>query len=222
MYKDTTYKEKIVLLKKWAPVLLDPIKKELKNDHIRQDWGFARKYLAGKNLNKMTLEDLVQAYMTAITTEESGEQIAEFITNRWMLKNTEMYHFFEQRLSQINPNFSEIDQIRNEAASQMVNEAVAHFGAPRTYLFGVLNSVAFSPEIFAQLSQKADEAKLRENEEEEEQAKASTFEELKKNQEREIARLIDKYEKKLAGMQKKYLDDTTSLKKQLATLQRKL
>jgi hypothetical protein len=45
---------------------------------------------------------------------------------------------------------------------------------------------------------------------------------LEKAYEREIARLTDKYEKKLQGLQKKYLFDTEALKKQIATLQRKL
>ena len=37
-----------------------------------------------------------------------------------------------------------------------------------------------------------------------------------------MARLTDKYEKKLMGLQKKYQLDQEALKKQLAALQRKL
>ncbi len=40
--------------------------------------------------------------------------------------------------------------------------------------------------------------------------------------EREIARLTDKYEKKLAGLQKKYITDMENFKKQISQLQRKL
>jgi hypothetical protein len=43
-----------------------------------------------------------------------------------------------------------------------------------------------------------------------------------KSFELKMQRLVDKYEKRLSGLEKKYLNDTDILKKQIANLQKKL
>ncbi len=54
------------------------------------------------------------------------------------------------------------------------------------------------------------------------QQEAKSVEQIKRHCEQEVARLTDKYEKKLLGMQKKYAIDTAQLKKQIGMLQKKL
>ena len=100
MLKDATYKEKYNALKNWMPAIVDVVKKDLKNEHLKTDFVFAKRYFAGKNLNKLTNEELVAGYASAIQQEEKGEEIAEFITNRWLIKNSELYGFFEEELKE--------------------------------------------------------------------------------------------------------------------------
>ena len=45
---------------------------------------------------------------------------------------------------------------------------------------------------------------------------------MQSHYDQQITRLTDKYEKKLQGMQKKYIQDIETLKKQITLLQRKL
>lgn len=222
MLKDVTYKEKFQILDPWMLQIIGSVKKDLKNEHLKNDWQFAKKYFANKNIAKLTTEELTEGYRLAFASEDAGEALAEYISNRWLLKNTEMYHFFEEKLQQINPNFSDLVELEKEKAHTLMEESISHFGAPNTYMFSVINSVVFPKEIYDKLSKQAQHA-AKENE-----IHAQAMEEkmsvdmIHQHYQQQIARLTDKYEKKLLGMQKKYTQDVETLKKQVCTLQRKL
>lgn len=222
MYKNATYKEKFAALREWIPSIIETVKKDLKNEHLKKDFSFVKKFLATKNLNKVTTEDLAHAYQKAIEEEERGEEIAEFIASRWLLKNSELYAFFEQQLSQMYPDFTALEELKPEEAKQLIESASNEFGPPQTYLFAVLNSVVFPDESFKTLKSQAQQHQEKQQQESHELAERLTVETMQKGFEREIARLTDKYEKKLSGLQKKYVQDTESLKKLLSQLQRKL
>lgn len=222
MYRDTTYKEKFAILKAWVPEILEVVKKDLRNEHLKQDFMFVKKYFPGKSLNKITLEDMVEGYQTAIASEENGEKIAEFISNRWMLQKTDVYGFFETELTKIDPNFSDIQEIPSNAAKPLIGRSIDEFGALDTYLFAVLNSVAFSKGEFEALEKLATAEEKARIEETERLNESESFDALKAEFEQKLIRLEDKYEKKLSGMQKKYVTETEMLKKQIANLQRKL
>ncbi len=222
MQKNATYKEKFELLKPWLPALIGAVKKDLKNDHLKRDPQFCKRFLAGKNLGKLEDRDLVEAYMTAIQESDNGEAIAEFIANRWLLKVGDLYHFFEQHLSAINPNFAELEELSLEDAKKLSAASVAEFGASKSYLFAVINSVVFPESVFQALAKQAEQSKKLEEKESLELSEKHSIEALKLGYEQHIARLTDKYEKKLSGLQKKYATDMEALKKQLVLLQRKL
>lgn len=221
MLKEATYKEKFVLLKNWMPSIIEAVKKDLKNEHLKQDFLFIKKYFPGKNINKLSSEELVQGYFAAVQSEDNGEDIAEFITNRWLLKNGDIYNYFETELRKINPDFTAIQKIEEPQAKRMVEESTKEFGAESTYLFSVINSVAFSDDIFADLSRKAEHEAKSAKQQAEESFARQNVEQMQRSFEQQIARLSDKYEKKLSGLQKKYIQDTEALKKQISALQRK-
>lgn len=221
MLTETTYKEKFSQLSFWLPSIIDSIKKDLKNEHLKNDWNFVRTYFPGKNPAKLVTEELVDAYSQALANSEGAEQLAEFIANRWLLKHSELYYFFEQELKKINPNFNEITAVADAAALPIMESAIHTFGAPQAYLFCMLNSVAFSEKMFQTLSQKAEQGVKQMQKETESKLEQQSLENMQKNYEQQIARLTDKYEKKLLGLQRKYVQDTDSLKKQIAALQRK-
>ena len=223
MYKQATYKQKFAALNEWIPHIIDSVKKDLKNEHLKKDYLFAKKYFASKNINKLTSDELVEAYKQAIAeSDEAGEAIAEYISSRWIMKNTDVYNLFEMELSQINPNFSDIEELSNEHADQLIDASISEHGALNTYLFAVLNSVVLPKGHFDALQKRA-QAELEEEvaQLQDSQEKVS-MEKMQISFEQEIARLTDKYEKKLSGLQKKYHLDVDALKKQNAQLQRKL
>lgn len=222
MLKDTTYQEKFQMLDEWMEEIIDTVKRDLKTEHLKKDWAFFKKYFGEKNINKMSTEDLVQGYRSAIANAENGETIGEFIASRWLLKNTEIYQYFEAQLSSISSDFSSLTQLDLPHATKIMEGSVSQFGALKTYLFSVFNSVVFPESVFTQLRKKAQEQVKHEEKQHEETKGVMLLEDLRKSHERDIARLTDKYEKKLIGMQKKYLIDTEGFKKQIAHLQRKL
>lgn len=220
--EEMNYAQKYALLDEWLEHLVNEVKKDLRNDHLKKDWMFVKKYFNGKNVNKLTTEELVQGYRQALSEEEKAEELAEFITNRWLFKNSDVYNFFEHKLSQINPNFQEIKEIDLHKAENIVQEANSNFGALNTYLFAVLNSVAFPKSVFNSLSSQAKQEAMVQKKEEEEEISRLSHESMASLYEQKIARLTDKYEKKLLGLQKKYTVDMEALKKQVASLQRKM
>lgn len=222
MLKNTSYKDKLAMLSPWLTDIVDTIKKDLRQEHLGRDWNFVKQYLGGKNPNKATVEELSEAYKNAVANGENGEDIAEFICNRWMLKHTDLYSHFEQELSKLFPNFSELEEIDEAHSKTLVANAVKEYGAPNTYQFCVINSVVFPKKVFEELSKKAASEADHAKKEETAKQELKTIEDCKTNYEQQIARLTDKYEKKLGGLQKKYTTDVDALKKQLATLQRKL
>lgn len=222
MLNETTSKQKLLSLKNWLPSIIESIKKEIRQEHLKQDWVFVKKYLNGKNIQKTTLEELVEGYETAIREDEKGEEIAEFVANCWIMKHSEIYHFYEKALSKINPDFEKIHSIPENVADDILKESSEEFGSSNTYVFCILNSVAFPQDLMDKL---ATQVKQKERELKEiEQKQAIIEQEADKFQkyENEINRLKDKYEKKLAGLQKKYFTDTEALKKQISALHRKM
>lgn len=222
MYKNATYKQKFADLHQWVPLIIDSVKKDLKNEHLKKDFLFVKKFLSNKNINKVTVEELAQAYQKAINEEEKGEEIAEFIASRWLLKNSELYEFFERQLTQINPDFASLETLEPAQAKALIDAANREFSPADTYLFAVLNSVVFPDESFKSLRTEAEKHKHQQEKEIEETTAEQTLESFREAYQREIQRLTDKYEKKFLGLQKKYLQDTEGLKKQIAQLQRKL
>lgn len=222
MYKNASYKEKFADLQEWVPFLIESVKKDLRNEHLKKDVYFIKKFLSSKNIHKVTTEELAEAYQKAIREEEKGEELAEFITSRWLLKNSELYDFFEQQLSQMTSDFTTLDEIAPAQAQILIDTSIKQFGAPHTYLFSVLNSVVFPKESFQALKVKAQQHQAKEQEETQKAVEQRSIEQMQRHFECEIARLTDKYEKKLAGLQKKYVADVENLKKQVAQLQRKL
>lgn len=221
MIKEATYKEKFTLLKNWMPEILNSVKKDLKSDHLKKDFAFAKKYFTGKNPAKLTLEELVEGYNLAIDQEEKAEELAEFITNRWLLKNSEVYNFYERELSQINKDFTSLDHIEEALAQKIVQQSLLQFGAIKSYIFATLNSVVFPKKVFETLERQAYLEKEQSKEEESLEDKEKSLEEIMKRHEEEINKLTNKYEDKLQGLQNKYIRDVEMLKKQIANLQRK-
>ncbi len=222
MLKDATYKEKCLMLKPWMPQILETVKKDLKNEHLKKDFKFVKKYFAGKNINKLTSQDFVDAYLAALQQEENAEEIAEFLTNHWLLKNTELYNLFEEKLSKIAGDFTQLAEIDPIASQDIIEESITRFGAQRTYLFSVMNSVVFPKDIYEKLDVRAKEAMKKAEHDETIHQKHLASTSQKEHYEQQIARLTDKYEKKLSGMERKYFQDTEALKKQLTSLQKKL
>lgn len=221
MLKTMTYQEKFVILKNWIPEIIDQIKKDLRQDHLRRDIGFLKQYFQSKNPSKLSLDELVKGYAAGLSNSEIAEELGEFIANRWLLKNTDLYYFFEENLKKLTTDFEQLNELDPAFATKLSQDGCAHYGPIKTYLFVIMNSVVFPPKILEDLQGLAEKERDNKSLREEENTEARTWQEKERHYQTQISRLEDKYEKKLLGMQKKYQIDIESLKKQIAMLQKK-
>lgn len=222
MYKDTSYKEKFVVLQDWIPYFVDDIKKDLKAEHLANDRAFVKKYFQGKVIAKLKSEEMVPAYQEELKNGENAEQLCEFVSNRWLIKHSEIYDFFEQKLSQIDPNFTELEELAESDSKKLLEESSQQFGASPAYLFSVINSVVFPKKVYEEFAKRAARERETRKEEEAKAAENASWEARLQAAEENAARIKDRYEKKFSGLQKKYHQDVESLKKQVAILQRKV
>lgn len=202
-------------LKNWMHVILNAIKKDIKSDHLGSDPEFYRAHFGNRPQNRLTSEEIFNAYEKELV--QGNQELAEWVVNRWVFKNGDLYQIFAERLAKINPEFEKIETISVEESEKVLAGTVERFGAISTFLFVVLNGVVF-PESVREKLQKAAEAEKADLEKKglEEEGRES-LEKLLAAKEREIARLNDK----LIGVQKKYERDTEGLKKQIKALQKR-
>lgn len=207
---------KFAKVKLWENEIFQLIRKDIKGEYLRQHPQFVHKHFAKKAVDKLTAEEIINASIQEIA--DGSEEFAEWVIARWVMKNAEIYQYFATELVKINPKFDEITEIADESAERIIKEAVMQFGAKRTYLFAVMNSVSFSAKAFellkaAAIAQPAPAVQKQEGE---------SVEALKAHYETQIQKMTDKYEKRLQGIEKKYIVDTEGLKKQIAQLHKKL
>ncbi|MFN0064766.1 MAG: hypothetical protein ACKVOH_00865 [Chlamydiales bacterium] len=214
------YAEMFKLVDPWIGKILEAVKKDLKQEHLKKDREFCKRYFLGKNFNLVGVEEMIPAYRKEIMGGNTG--LGEFIASRWLLKNSDVYDFFESELSRITPDFEKLEMLEEKIALQLKRESLAQFGATKTYLFSVLNAVTFSPDIFAELREKALHETEQRDEKESAQKEVESLEALQKRHQREVSSLTNRFDKKLSGMQKKYLKDTENLKKQISMLTQKI
>ncbi len=221
MDKDLPYQEKINMMEAWFPTIIETIKKDLRNHHLKHDPKFAKHYFPRKNISKLTLEEMIEGYQRAIKDPEAGEKVAEFMSDRWLLKHTDLYNFFEVRLTAINPDFTKIESIDDATAEKILEEG-KEFNLSDLLIFCIFNSVVFSDKIYDQMKKQALENLEKQKEFALSEEERQSLEAMQKFHEQEKSRLINRYEKKLAGFEKKYDHDMAALKKQIANLQRKV
>ena len=207
------------LVRPWMNQILNTIKKDLKADHLAVDKTFYQAHFGHRPLNKLSMDEIFAVYEKELLA--GNPELCEWVVNRWVFKHGDAYRHFAERLSPINPNFHEIQSLTDAQAEQILAGATESFGAITTYLFSRLNEVVFSENIFNKLYQAA----LKETEETKDQLEKKnieeTIEQLKISHQRELNRIQEKYEDKLAGVQRKYTVDVEALKKQIRALQRK-
>lgn len=209
-------KNQFQALQNWTLEILNTIKKDIKTDHLHTDPQFYRTYFGNRPQNRLTSEEIFAAYEKELLV--GNESLAEWVVNRWVFKHGDLYQHFADRLSQIHPDFNEIKQLTPEQSEQVLAGAAENFGAIPTFLFSILNGVVFPQATLEKLRQAAEKEKVTQAKEDAETEKKESLEKIIATHQREIARLNDK----IAGVQKKYTNDTESLKKQIKSLQQKL
>ncbi|WP_213318156.1 hypothetical protein [Chlamydiifrater volucris] len=209
------YTECLKRLHPWFKEIISLVKKDLKQEHLAKDARFVKEFFPGKKFSSLSTEELSEGYLKVIENSSGEhEELASFIASRWVLKKTEIYDHFFDALSSISRETESIKSIPADISKPLIRSALERFCAIDVYLFSEMNFVVFSFEEKEFLRQKALEAI------------SLLKDEVSSDVSTEILTAVkscsDRYEKKISGMQKKYLTDTIALKKQISTLQKKL
>ncbi|MBF8263853.1 MAG: hypothetical protein HW387_1518 [Parachlamydiales bacterium] len=204
----------------WIEKILLSIRKDIKTDHLAVDKSFFKTHFGSRPMNKLTQEEIFAVYEKELLA--GNAELREWVINRWVFKHGDIYRFFADRLSAINPNFQEIQTIEDAQAEKIISPAIDSFGATSTYLFSRLNGVVFSPQIFERLNQAAMKETEKNKVSDEQKSLDESIDQMKARHQRELSRLQEKYEDKLAGVQRKYSTDVEALKKQIRSLQQRV
>lgn len=211
---------KFALLQPYLAQILLSVKKDLKNEHLVRDRAFFKLNFGSKPLQRISTEELLAAYEKELL--KGNFDLGEYIVSKWVMKNAEIYNYFAEKLTHIDPNFADLKELSKENSLSLAEGAGGLFGYLPTYLFSVLNCVVLHPEVLTLLGKKAEQESKAESEAKQKKEDQMALEQLLQRQEREMARLTEKYEKRLAGIEKKYFTDTELLKDKIRALELKV
>lgn len=206
-------------LRPWVRDILLCIKKDIKTDYLPGDRVFYKKYFGNRPQNRLGTDEIFAAFEKELL--EGNQPLEEWVVNHWVFQHGDLYTHFAERLSEIRSDFNELELLSVEESEKILAGSEA-FDPITVYLFSKLNGVVFPSAIFDELQKKALEAKKREEEAKASDLKQENLEQILERQQREIARMEEKYESKVAGILRKYQTDTEALKKQIRSLQKQL
>lgn len=220
MVKTISYQEKMEKVAEWIPQILEEIKRDIKREHLRKVPLFSQRFFSGKNIASVTTEEIIEVYTTLLKRGES--QLFDQVCYFWQVKHPEIYPFFQSKLSTLSEDVSTITEIDDTLAKEIIDQAVAEFGAVNTYLFAYFYEVAFSEAIYEALRERAlvETHTLRAQQNQEEEARDCAL--LRAQHERILVRMREKYEKKLAALEDKYHTDIGRLRQELALLRQEV
>ncbi len=138
----------------WLPLIISDIKKDIKIELIKFDHKLYQKIFSRLYVAKLSSKELADSLKPEL--EAGNPELEEWMIGRWIYRHAEIYQFFVDALSVINPDFEQIKDIEQGYGQKITSEAIRRFGAPRSYLFSILNGVAFDASTLEGLAQQAE------------------------------------------------------------------
>ena len=207
-----TWAGRFSLLSPWFSDIVTAVKRDCKSEHLRLDPVFVRQHFGGMPVQRITIEEMRAVYLQQILA--GHERLAEFIANRWLFRNMDIYRFFEQSLEKISPEFEKITEVPAEQAEALLKAACEQFGCEKTFCFVAINDVALPKPLFEKLQREALEhlSSRQKDQPADEQEEAAGL--LRA----EMDRLKERHEKKVAEMTKKHQQEVQRLQKEIFQL----
>lgn len=207
-----TWAGRFSLLSPWFADIIADVKKDCKSEHLRLDPLFVRQHFGGMPVQRISLEDMRTVYLQQILA--GHERLAEFVANRWLFRNMELYRFFEESLQKISPDFDSITELTQEQSNALVEEASEKFGCEKVFCFVAINDVALPKEPFERLQRHALDCLSKRQKE----TPAGHDDDGEGRWRAEMDRLKERHEKKITEMSKKHQQEVQRLQKEIARL----
>jgi len=208
-----SWSERFSLLSPWFADIMTVVKRDCKSEHLRLDPQFVRQHFGGVPVHKIRLEDMRAVYLQQLLAGQ--ERLADFVANRWLFRNMDVYRFFETVLGKIAPEFEKIDELSEDQAKELLNGAKEQFGVEKVFCFVVLNEVALPKKSFDDLQRQALESLAERQQQEQELEEQGAVSRIQQ----ELERTKERYEKKIKDLIKKHQAELVKLQKQISKLQ---
>jgi hypothetical protein len=207
-----TWAGRFSLLSPWFSDIIAAVKRDCKSEHLRLDPLFVRQHFGGAPVHKISLEEMRVVYLQQILA--GHERLAEFVANRWLFRNMDIYRFFEESLQKISPDFDKIKELSQEQAEDLIRQAIDAFDCEKVFCFVAINDVALPKEPFERLQRQALEclSKRQESQPADEEA------EDENRWRKEMDRIKERHEKKIAEMTKKHQQEILRFQKEISQL----
>ena len=215
--KEMTWAQKYSLISPWFPKILNQIKRDCKSEHLSIDPHFVRTHFAGKPIVRISLYEMRAVYLQQIFA--GYDRLAEFIANRWLFRNMDLYRFFETELEKKIPSFEKIGEIPFEIAEPLIHEGINRFGVEDIFCFAVLNDLALPQSIFEKLQKEA--LQLVADSESQNMSldpEKKQLEQLKS----EMEKIKERHEKKVEELLKRHKQEVERLTKELIQAKKEL
>lgn len=207
-----TWAGRFSILSPWFSDILGAVKRDCKSEHLRLDPIFVRQHFGGVPLHRITFEEMRAVYLQQILA--GHDQLAEFITNRWLFRHMELYRFFEESLQKIAVDFEKITELSPEQSEALLSDGCEKFGAEKVFCFAVLNDVALANDSFERLQRQSLEKLALRQEENGELTEQGTAEMLRQ----EMGRLKERQERKIQELTKKHQQEIKRLQAEILAL----
>ena len=205
-----TWAGRFAILSPWFADIMNVVKRDCKSEHLRLDPVFVRQHFGGVPLHRITLDEMRAVYMQQILGGHAS--LGEFVTNRWLFRNMDIYRFFEDSLQKISTEFEKIAELSLEQSEPLIAQALEKFDIEKVFCFITLNEVAIPTELFEKLQRQALE---RLAERQEQTPEEGSKEELLRQ---EMDRIKDRHEKKLQELTKKHQQEIQRLQIEVSSL----
>lgn len=205
-----TWAGRFAILSPWFSDIMNVVKRDCKSEHLRLDPVFVRQHFGGVPIHRITVEELRAVYMQQILGGHN--RLAEFVTNRWLFRNMDVYRFFEDSLQKIAVDFEKIAELTKEQAEPLIADALLKFDAEKVFCFITINEVAIPNECFEKLQRQALEKLAERQEREPEGDKKDGL--LRQ----EMTRIKERHEKKIQELTKKHQQELQRLQIEVSSL----
>lgn len=210
-----TWVGRFSLLTPWFFDIMNAVRRDCKNEHLRLNPSFVREHFSGMPLHRITVDEMRAVYLRLILG--GNEHLAEFVSNRWLFRNMELYTLFEKTLSEVSPDFEKISELSVQQAERLIQEASSKFGSENVFCFVVLNDVVVPQDVFDRLQRQAVEDLAKRQREAESQEVP-----VEEKYRLEIERLKDRQEKRIQEMTKRHQQELQRLNGEIAKLKNEL
>jgi hypothetical protein len=209
-----TWSGRFSLLTPWFSDIIDAVKRDCKNEHLRLNPHFVKEYFAGLPMHMINLEEMRVVYLRLILA--GNEQVAEFISNRWLFRHMELYNFFEKALSEVSTEFEKIQELPADKSLAIIQTACEQFGCEKVFCFVVINDVVIPQNVFDRLQRQAVESLAMRQKEQE----GSLSVEEKWRQ--DVEKLKERQEKKIQEMTKRHQIEVQKLSAEIVKLREQI